>query len=96
MYNNIYINKDESIIKKETDGGYGIAIPESITKKLFNSIVNIKLNNGKNATGFFMKINIKKKEMKCLFTCEHVISQNDINNKITINIYYGENNKDSS
>ena len=42
-----------------------------------------------------MKIKIKKKEMKCLITCEHVISQKDINDNIIINIYYGEDNKDS-
>ena len=59
--------------------------------------MNIEINNGKKkiATGFFMKIKIKKKEMKCLITCEHVISQKDINDNIIINIYYGEDNKDS-
>lgn len=28
--------------------------------------------------------------MKCLFTCNHVISENDIKNKIIVNIYYGK------
>ena len=89
---NIYKNK--SNIRKEVDPGFGKTIPEDIIDKLYNSIVNIKLNNGLNATGFFMKIKIKEKEMKCLFTCQHVITQDNINNKITINIYYGKKNKE--
>ena len=37
-----------------------------------------------------MRIKIEKKEMKCLLTCKHVITQNDIDNEITINLYYGQ------
>jgi len=41
-----------------------------------------------------MKFKIKKKEVKYLFTCKHVILQKFINNKETINLYYGEYNKE--
>ena len=90
---NIYNNKSNII--KEVNPGFGKTIPENISDKLYNSIVNIKLNNGLNATGFFMKIKTKEKEMKCLFTCQHVISEGDINNKITIDLYYGKKYNES-
>ena len=93
----ILINNQFAInnnIRKEVDLGYGKGVPEDIIDKLYNSIVNIKFKNDLNATGFFMKIKIKEKEMKCLFTCQHVISEDDINNKITINIYYGKKDKE--
>ena len=87
--NNHYINK----IKDECDTGHAKPISESVIEKLYNSIVRIKLDN-KFATGFFMKFKIKKKEVKCLFTCNHVISQNDINKKKNIKIYYGKKGKE--
>ena len=90
--NNIY--KVETKIKNECDTDHAKGIPEKIIDKLYNSIVKIKLNNGLNATGFFMKIKIKEKEMKCLFTCQHVISQDNIKNKITFNVYYGKNDNE--
>lgn len=46
------------------------------------------------ATGFFMKFKLNNKEMKCLFTCFNVISDNDINNEITIDIYFGKKGKE--
>ena len=73
----------------QCDTNHSNTIPESTSDKIYNSIVKIKLNSGVKATGFFMKINIKDKQMKCLFTCNHVISEKDINNKIIIYIYYG-------
>ena len=87
--NNPQINK----IKDECYIGHAKPISESVIEKLYNSIVRIKLDN-KFATGFFMKFKIKKKEMKCLFTCNHVISQNDIDKKIIIKIYYGKKGKE--
>ena len=85
-------NKDISIIKKEVNSGHANAIPENISDKLYNSIVKIKLSQKSYGTGFFMKFNINEKEMKCLITCQHVISQKDINNKIKIELYYGKKN----
>ena len=67
--NNKNIYKVETNIKNECDTDHAKGIPEEISDKLYNSIVKIKLNNGLNATGFFMKIKIKEKEMKYLFTC---------------------------
>ena len=90
--NNIY--KDKIHIKEECDTNHAKLIPENINDKLYNSIVKIILNNGIKATGFFMKIKINR-EIKCLFTCKHVIGQNDFNNKININLYYGKKDKEN-
>ena len=85
--------------KEECDTKHAKPITEDISETLYNSIVRIELTNSINksinATGFFMRIKINKnKEIKCLFTCKHVISDNDINNKIVINLYYGKQNKE--
>ena len=80
--------------KKECNTNHANTIPESVSDKIYNSIVKIKLDSKLIATGFFMKINKNDKEMKCLFTCNHAISDNDINNKIIINISYGKKGKE--
>ena len=41
-----------------------------------------------------MRIKINNKEKKCLFTCKHIISDEDINNNKIINLYFDENNKE--
>lgn len=76
-----------NITHNEVATNHADAIPESILNKLFNSIVRIVLYDGE-ATGFFMKFKLNNKEMRCLFTCYHVISDNHINNEITINIFW--------
>ena len=84
----------DSNAKHECDTNHAKPAPESIIKQLFNSIVKIKfINSNKdslNATGFFMLIKIKKEVVKCLLTCKHVISIDDINNKKIVNLFYGE------
>jgi len=82
-----------NIVHKEVAPSYADYIPESISDKLYNSIVRIEFYNVE-ATGFFMKFKINNKEMKCLFTCFHVISDNDINKEITIDIYFGKKGKE--
>jgi len=74
---------------KEINAGDVNLIPESICDKLYNSITRISLKGG-TATGFFMKIKLNNKEKKCLFTCFHVISDQDIQNQIIIDIYFGK------
>ena len=70
--------------KDELSTKYIDPIPESIKDKLYNAIVKIELiNNTKKsirATGFFMRIKVNNIEKKCLFTCKHLISDEDINN----------------
>ena len=80
--------------RKEANTRHADAIPESIMKKLFNSISRIELYNGE-ATGFFMKMKVNNKIMYFMFTCFHVISAQDIQNQITIDIYFGEKGKES-
>lgn len=47
-------------------------------------------SEGKTGTGFFMKCKIKNPNFKFLITCNHVISEKEINSKKTISIYYGK------
>ena len=51
-------------LKKEANTRHADAIPESAIKKLYNSIVRIKVNNTE-GTGFFMKIQLGLREMRC-------------------------------
>lgn len=64
------------------------SIPEIISDKLYNSIVKIKINNTY-GTGFFMKID-KKYIKRCLLTCSHIITQDLIDLKEDMEIFYGK------
>ena len=44
-------------------------------------------------TGFFLKTEKGNKTFYCLISCEHVISENNINNKVRMGIYYDTDNK---
>ena len=83
-------NNNEFIYEVDTGNA---SVPESTAKKLFNSIVRIEFLN-KVATGFFMKIKIKSIYLPCLLTNFHVINQDIVNNKETINIFFGEKYKE--
>jgi V8-like Glu-specific endopeptidase len=74
----------------QNDTQHAPFIPESKTDKLFNSIVKIKMRNGEQGTGFFMKIKIKLNQVNFLLTCNHVIKQTNIDSKETIDIFYGK------
>ena len=67
---------------------YGPHIPDSSVKEIFNSIVRIKKDSG-TATGFFLKIKVRDRELNSLITNCHVISQEDVLFKKKIYIYYG-------
>ena len=98
-YSKKYTSRSQSKLFKsngkinEVATGLGEAIPNNIITKLFHSIVKIVLDSGQ-ATGFFMKIKINDKEIKCLFTCYHVISEEDLKNEINIDIYFGDKEKE--
>lgn len=47
-------------------------------------------NKDKISTGFFLKININNKKYYFLLTCHHSITQENIDSKIMITIYYGK------
>lgn len=81
-------------IRKEGPTGHADAIPESITDKLYNSIFQISLYNGM-ATGFFIRIKLNNIEKKYLLTCFHVISDQDIQNQKTIDIFFGKKGEES-
>jgi len=70
-------------------------IPDSSVKEIFDSVVRIKKDT-KRATGFFLKIKIKDRELNSLITNYHVISQLDVNNMKKIYIYYNRKEKEIS
>jgi len=64
-------------------------ISETTTDALYNSIVRIE-NQNSIGTGFFLKKQIKNKLKYFLITCHHIITKDDVNSKISINLYYGK------
>ena len=72
-------------------------IPDSSVNEIFNSVVRIETNL-KRATGFFLKIKIKDRELNSLITNDHVISQDDVNlmKKIYISIMTAKKKKSQS
>lgn len=62
-------------------------ISEDGRKKLNNSIAKIQIN-GRNGTGFFMKFEINKDTKYFLITLNQIISQEQIDSKINIDLFY--------
>ena len=82
----------------ESKTKHAAGIPESASKKLYNSIVRIEvdlnekeINTGK---GFFLELKIKDKERFFLVTCQHVIKEEYVRKKKKIRFYYGEYNNE--
>ena len=73
----------------ESDTKHAPNISETVTVALYNSIVRI-VNKNLIGTGFFLKKNIKNKIKYFLFSSEHVITEDDVNSKIEIELYYGK------
>ena len=73
-------------------------LPKKMIDKLSETIVRIELlielTQKKISTGFFMKINFPEKKNNFLLTCAHSISQQNIDSKMTINIFYEKENKE--
>ena len=68
-------------------------IPDSSVKEIFDSVVRIK-NDIMGATGFFLKIKIKDRELNSLITTYDAISQFDVYNMKKIYIYYDRKEKE--
>jgi hypothetical protein len=64
-------------------------ISEAGSIKLNNTLTKIQIN-GMNGTGFFMKIEINGKTKKYLVTFNQTISQDQINSKINIDLFYDQ------
>ena len=86
-------NIDNNEFVNEVDTGYS-SIPESVTKKLFNSIVRIEILKSM-ATGFFMKVKIKNIYLPCLLTNSHVIEPIHVINKEIISLFFGEKSRET-
>ena len=80
----------------ESNTDHAAFISESASDFLYNSIVKINMKNGLEGTGFFMKIKINEKQINCLFTCNHVINDDNIDLKETIKITYGKINQETN
>ena len=78
---------DEQI--NEADTKHASHIPESVIDKLYNSIVRNEMEDII-GTGFFIKIIINLKIKFFLITCQHVITQKDIDCKKTIELFFGK------
>ena len=78
----------------ESKTNHAASVPESSSKKLYNSIVRIEVDlNEKEkvaGTGFLIKFNLKDKERYFLMTCQHVIKEEFVKSKKVIKFYYGE------
>ena len=82
-------NKD--IIRECHVKGTCPIIPEQISEILKKSTARIEFNDiKKTSTGFFMKINIKGDKVNFILTCNHSITQEDVDSKQQINIYIGK------
>jgi len=78
--------------KNESDTKHAPFIPETCSDKIYNSIMRIEINAKKNiiGTGFFLKLH----NNIFLITCYHVISNDLINSKNEIVLYYGKKEKE--
>jgi len=84
------IEKNE-IIKECHVKGSGPIIPEEISDVLKKSISRIEFDEKKKSfTGFFMKIRTKGENFNFILTCNHSITQEEINSKQQITIYFGK------
>ena len=91
--NNSSINKSDRV--NENDTKHAIHISESISDQLYDSIVRIE-NENTIGTGFFMKLNLNGKIKYFLFTCCHVLTQNDVANKKMIKLFYGKKREEKN
>jgi len=83
--------ENKEIIRECHIKGICPIIPEEISEILKKSIALIEFNDKKKtSTGFFMKINIKGEKINFILTCNHFITQEDIDSKQQINIYFGK------
>ena len=72
--------------ERQNDGYTGhSSIPESVSDKLYNSIVKIHVRENF-GIGFFMKI----EEENYLITCNHIVDNEIINSNETLEIIYGK------
>ena len=70
----------------------GGGVDRDISNKLYNSMTKVKIND-ENQTGFLVKIHTNVIE-NCLLTCGHQISEEKINSKINIDLYYGKDDRE--
>ncbi len=90
--------KEEEQKKEENKKTNKETISESSSKKLYNSIVRVKveLNEKKSisGTGFFIKLKLNEKTRNYLITCNDEINEKFIEEKKIIKFYYGKINEE--
>ena len=84
---------EDYIPEKTVDGEKSIIAFDEVNriqKKLDTICKILRENDDENGTGFFCKINIKGKEMKALFTNNHVLNEKNINKNSIIKFIYNK------
>ena len=85
----------EGKINRQCINGDPSFVPDELIDILRECVVRIEIKNPHViSSGFFIKISLKMKEYKFLFTCFHSIPQEMIDSKIKISIYYGKKNEE--
>ena len=90
----VRVNSKKEIIRECYIKDSNPNLPDLIIDILRKSVVRIERSEEKISTGFFMKIDLNKKQHDFLLTCNHSIDQEDINSKLKINIFYGKSNNE--
>ena len=76
-------------MKNEADTKHATFISETASDAIYNPIVRIETQK-LSGTGFLLKKEIQNEFKYFLITCEHVITEDDVNSKISIELYYGK------
>ena len=76
-------------MKNEADTKHATFISETAFDAIYNPIVRIETQK-LSGTGFILKKEIQNEFKYFLITCEHIITKDDVNSKISIELYYGK------
>ena len=85
----------EGKINKQCVKGDPSFVPDELIDILRESVVRIEIKKPHMiSSGFLIKVGLKMKEYKFLFTCHHSLPQQIIDSKTKISIFYGRKNEE--
>ena len=85
----------EGKINKQCVKGDPSFVPDELIDILRESVVRIEIKKPHMiSSGFLIKVGLKMKEYKFLFTCHHSLPQQIIDSKTKISIFYGTKNEE--
>ena len=89
------LEKKERKIERQCIFGDPSFVPDELVDTLRDCVARIEIKSEQKIfTGFFIKISLKAKEYKFLFTCYHSIPKETIDSKLKISIYYGKKHEE--